>query len=198
MNQEQLQKYVVSHQINPLSAPYINYMTVASSGMRSKLEDTLAKWKDNEQEIEIAEIIRNLSTPEEFFKWMRKPLQGNNKFLLRQVALENEELIMDMMKKRILTNRTDEFIECATDFFVKCKEDPTEWIMENYRNIRDPYAQSEMCLALGFHGDLSCEEFLMEQVETFRRDHPGENYEQGPLIAIYMLNGLEEELQPNV
>ena len=42
-----------------------------------------------------------------------------------------------------------------------------------------------LCLILGFRGDITMIPFLMKEVERFERWYPEEDYEQGPLLALY-------------
>ena len=51
-----------------------------------------------------------------------------------------------------------------------------------------------LCLVLGFRGDLTCEEFLLEQISYFRKNYPEERFDQGPLIAVYLVNHQEKKL----
>ena len=69
-----------------------------------------------------------------------------------------------------------------------------DWILENYDKIKNPYAQCMLCLVLGFRGDLTCEEFLLEQISYFRKNYPEERFDQGPLIAVYLVNHQEKKL----
>ena len=194
MKESELKQFIEANPVNPLSSAYINFMMIEGPQMRQMIDEAVKRWGETEEEREQAEVIRGLSSPDEFFKWMRKNLQGGNKFLLREAVLEQEPLVTDMIKKRILTNRGDEFIECAAEFFIKCKENHADWIRQNYKDVRSPYAQSLLCLVLGFRGDESFEEFLLQQMDEFRREFPGEHFDEGPLIAVYMINGLKENL----
>ena len=57
-------------------------------------------------------------------------------------------------------------------------------------DIRDPYARSMACVVFGMH---DCEEMipmLLREYERFRKDYPDEEYEQGPLLALYQLYGM--------
>lgn len=197
MEKKKLEKFIERNPVNPLSPAYITYMMIDDPAMEQLLNKAISEWENNEQDKQEAEIIESLRSPEAFFKWMRKPLKGNNKFLLRKAMLNQETAITEMILQKITTNMGDEFIECVADFLIKCQTNHIDWILQNYKTIRSPYARSELCLVLGFRGDTSREDFLLEQIDAFRREYPAEKFDQGPLIALYMINGLRDMLLPD-
>ena len=60
--------------------------------------------------------------------------------------------------------------------------------MENYQEIRSEYMKSMLCLVLGFRGDASMIDFLIEEAERFEREYPDETYDQGPALAVQELS----------
>ena len=180
--------------VNPMSPAFIVYQLNTRMDVEGMLKVLEGHQEETEETLADREIIRQLSDPDDFFKWMRRRLAGRNKFLLREVMLANEETVAPMIRKRIPRSMVDDFVECAVDFFIHCKEDPSGWILENYKDIRNPYTQSLLCLVLGFRGDQSCEAFLLEEALRLDAEYPEDTFEQGPLIAMYMLEGLDEYL----
>lgn len=195
MEKDLLNEFVKKNPVNNLSPAFINYLVLESPMMTDLIKDALSRWEESEDEIREVEIIENLDSADEFFRWMRKPIQGNNKFLLRKMLVKKEALVTEMIQKRILTNMVDEFVENATEFFVRCSANHTDWILEHYREVRNPYARSMLCLVLGFRGDESCEAFLLREVLAFRKNYPEDVLDQGPVVAVYMLNGLKDKLE---
>ena len=68
---------------------------------------------------------------------------------------------------------------------VKCGTNCSDWIMQNYNDVREPYARSMLCLVLGFRANTDVIPFLMQQVDSFVKQFPDKSYEQGPLMALY-------------
>lgn len=182
-------EYIENNLIIPYSAAYITYMLHTFEEMKKMRDRVVADREETEQDLADKKTILRLSKPEDFFRWMKKPLSGKNKFLLRDIMLNREDDITQMIQKKILTNAVDDFIECVSEFFIECRENHSQWILDNYERIVSPYARSQMCLVLGFRGDESCLDFLINQAELFARNYPNDNLEQGPIIAAYMLSG---------
>ena len=60
-----------------------------------------------------------------------------------------------------------------------------DWIIQNYNDVREPYARSMLCLVLGFRASTDVIPFLVQQVDAFERQFPDKSFEQGPLMALY-------------
>ena len=84
----------------------------------------------------------------------------------------------------ILKAFSDSTIENCTRYLVRCRTNCSEWIIQNYNNIREPYARSMLCLVLGFRAGLDAIPFLMQQVEAFEMHFPSETFDQGPILAL--------------
>ena len=66
--------------------------------------------------------------------------------------------------------------------------------MEEYRNVRNEYMKSLLCLVLGIRGNENVIPFLVDEVVRFEYQYPSESFEQGPLIGLAeLLNRLEEK-----
>ncbi len=188
------ERYTERNLINPFSSAYLTYALTEDPKTWEMRRKVLEGEPVNDREREEVSQIQELSDADGYFKWMRKSLGGKSKMLLRERLLENEEMVGDMIRRRIMTNMNDDFVECAVEFFVRCKEDPIPWILENYKDIRNPYAQSLLCLVLGIRGTEDVAPFLLEQEEAFRKEFPRDDFKQGPIVALYRLYGMEENL----
>lgn len=62
-------------------------------------------------------------------------------------------------------------------------------LIEMYPEIRNPYAQSMACVALGVQEREDTLPLLLREYERLKRQYPEESYCQGPLLAIYILYG---------
>lgn len=177
------------------SAAYITWMLHRDDEAKTLRDKHIAELEESDDERKDREIIKRLSKVEDFFKWMRKPLKGKNKFLLRDIMLNREAEIIPMVKEKIMTNWIDDFVECAIELFIECNEDPSQWIRDNYFDVRNPYARSELCLVLGFRGGKEDTAFLLEETKRFVMEYPDEDFEQGPVIALYMIHGYEDYIR---
>lgn len=129
-------------------------------------------------------IIKNTK---DFLKLMRKPMTGMNRSKLRKRLLENEEMLMPLIKEKALKNGQDYFIENAFYFFAHAEEDCCNWIMSNFNDFRNEYMKSMLCLVLGIRGKEDVIPFLKSQVVRFIMDYPDERFEQGPLYGMDIL-----------
>lgn len=181
--------------VRSTSAAYITWMLHYDHEAMALRDKYAAEREETEIDYQDREIIKRLNNPEDFFKWMRKPLRGKNKFLLRDVMLNREDEITPMVRDKIQTSWIDDFVECVIDFFIECNNDPSPWIRENYDNVRNPYAQSELCLVLGFRGGEEDSAFLVNEAKRFVAEYPENDYEQGPIIALYMIHGYDHYMR---
>lgn len=188
------EKYTESNLTEYTSPAYITYMRETDPELKSEFETRLKEEPEPEDDRLNREYIEQMTSPDDFFKLMRKPMSIRTEYAFRKEMLKKEDLIADMIKKRAMTNMLDTFVDHATYFFINCKADPSGWITENYADIRNPFTQSMMCLVLGFRGDESHIDFLLEQAEDLARKFPDESFDQGPIVALYMLAGVDRYL----
>jgi len=133
------------------------------------------------------EEIRALSDAEDVVKRMRQSIAMLNRSILADKALSMWEETMPLILRRFRTSSQTEFIETAFHIFAEADDSVIEPLKELYPDIRDPYARSMACVVFGMH---DCEEMipmLLREYERFREDYPDEEYEQGPLLALYQL-----------
>ena len=133
------------------------------------------------------EEIRALSDAEAVVKRMRQSIAMLNRSVLADQALSMWEETMPLILRRFRTSSQTEFIETAFHIFAEADDSVIEPLKELYPDIRDPYARSMACVVFGMH---DCEEMipmLLREYERFREDYPDEEYEQGPLLALYQL-----------
>lgn len=146
------------------------------------------------EELECQRQINAAKTEDDLFKLMRKPMSGRNRKMLNDKILEYEEMMLPYIKEKAIRSGQDYFIENACRFFIRCGADCCEWIMEEYRNVRNEYMKSLLCLVLGIRGNENVIPFLVDEVVRFEYQYPPESFEQGPLIGLAeLLNRLEEK-----
>ena len=137
-----------------------------------------------DEEVLWCKKVEECSVPDELVNLMRKPMTSGARELLRIKLLQNEESVLPLIKEKCLRNSFDIFIENAVIFFIKCKTNCGEWIMENYSQFRSEYLKSLICLALGFRGEPELIPFLMERAEFYEWEYPEESFERGPALAV--------------
>lgn len=104
---------------------------------------------------------------------------------VREKLLNREEEVLPEIQRMILKAFNDNTIENCVRFMTKCGTNCSDWIMQNYNDVREPYARSMLCLVLGFRANTDAIPFLMQQVDSFVKQFPDKSYEQGPLMALY-------------
>lgn len=92
-----------------------------------------------------------------------------------------------MALRRFQTSAQTVFIETATILLGHCDAIYARKLREIYPGIRDPYAVAMASVALAFQGDEAAVPLLLREYERLRREYPDENYDQGPLLALYSL-----------
>ena len=133
-------------------------------------------------------MIDEASSPDAIVKLLRKKSELEISIKLIEKAIDIEQETLPIIQTRILTTGQDVFIENALKYLLRCKTNCSQWIMENYQEIRSEYMKSMLCLVLGFRGDASMIDFLIEEAERFEREYPDETYDQGSALAVQELS----------
>lgn len=136
------------------------------------------------------EEIRALSDAEAVVKRMRQSIAMLNRSVLADQALSMWEETMPLILRRFRTSSQTEFIETAFHIFAEADDSVIEPLKELYPDIRNPYARSMACVVFGMHDCKEMIPMLLREYECFREDYPDEEYEQGPLLALYQLYGM--------
>lgn len=148
-------------------------------------EEAMPDLELSEEEAALAEEIRVCTDPEQLVKWMRKTMTGLLRARLLRRAMAYEKDVLPLMQKRALTTQLVGFEDCVTMFFLECKKNPCQWIMDNYDDIRSEFLKSQFCLVLGMRGTPEFVPFLLQQVDRFEHLQTTEQYlEQGPLLGL--------------
>ena len=128
-----------------------------------------------EQEEDMGNLLRML----------RQSLTPDICAALLEKLLNREAEALPEIQRLVLKTLNANAIESCTRFMAMCEANCSEWVLQNYDAVREPYARSMLCLVLGFRGDRDVIPFLMQQVELFERQFPGHSFEQAPLLALY-------------
>ena len=163
-------------------------------------EDMFNRLLDNEDETgdssrldqidEEESQIWNLHDAEVIVKRMRQKIHPLNRTVLANQALSMWEETMPLILRRFRTSSQTEYIETAFHVLAEADDSVIEPLKELYPDIRDPYARSMACVVFGMHDREEMIPMLLREYERFREDYPDEEYEQGPLLALYQLYGM--------
>lgn len=185
INLKEIRKFMEYHQVEGISAADIEYALHTNPEVAEKAYEFINKISDKkDDETLLRKRIEECNKPEELVNYMRKPMNFSIRELLRTKLLQNEALVLPLIKEKCLRNSFDIFIENAVNFFIRSETNCSEWIMENYSQFRSEYLKSLICLALGFRGEVDLIHFLIEQAERYEFEYPEENFERGPALAV--------------
>lgn len=184
MNKARIEKFLKEHRDLELSAAKMEYTMILHPDFNNRVVELSGMRGISPEDADMADRITETVDPEELLNLMRKPVSGANRILLRKCVLDMQEEMAPLIKRKLITNRQDLFIENSLNFFVFCKANECQWILDNYKDFRSEYLKSLICLVLGFHGDETMFDFLMDEAERFQKEYPNESYDQGPAIAV--------------
>ncbi|MBK6088432.1 MULTISPECIES: hypothetical protein [Clostridia] len=190
MTKQEVKRFLKAHRNQEYSAAKFEYSMYLYKDIEEKMNEFVAKTVPGKEPEKAAnlQMIAEAKTAEDIVKLMRKEALIGNRFELVQKALETEEETLPLIQKRALTNRQDVFIENTVKFFLHCKTNCCDWILDNYQLFKSEYLKSMLCLVLGFRGNVSMIEFLIKEAERLEREYPKESYDQGPTLAVQELS----------
>lgn len=120
---------------------------------------------------------------------MRKIKEPQNRKVLLNKARDMQEDVMPLVLKRLVTSGHDVFIENAAILPGHADMKYVEQLYDMFHKIRNPYARLEASLVFGMKRKKGYTALLLEQFELIKQEVPGTDYEQGPLLALYLIYG---------
>lgn len=172
-----------------ISSARLQYSFLLNPGFEKAVDRVMREKNLETDEIRHARaLIQSETSPEVLLRLMRRALPGANRSTLIHKLLEMEDAVLPEIQNRILTSQIDVFIENALRFFVLAKTDCSPWLRSHFDQIRNPYAQSTVCLALGFRAAPDIAPWMMAQYESMKARFPSETFSEGPLLALYELH----------
>lgn len=184
--------YFNRHPVKDISAARYEYSLLLNPEVEDVAERLMPelqarglRFPDNSEEIAAVKHAENTA---DLLRMLRKGLSPNARRALLDKLLEREEEALPEIRRMLFKAFNDCTIENCTRFMVKCRENCSEWILQNYRDIRAPYARSMLCMVLGFRADVDVIPFLLQQVDAFERQFPSDTLDQGPILALLEIN----------
>ena len=181
--------------LDKMSSPIIAHITM-TAGFHEKLQKSI--WDILEGEIEPerkarieeekAEIAR-LETGDEIVKFIRNDYDIANRETLCKKILTMQAEVLPPLLRRFQTSFQDSVTETTVYILGHAEREYVDQLIEMYPEIRNPYAQSMACVALGVQEREDTLPLLLREYERLKRQYPEESYCQGPLLAIYILYG---------
>lgn len=182
---------------NPLSEfstariTYFQMVTVSLPGFNEEIEGIVVPGMDTsrraEYEVEKEQILK-IDTAEDVIKYMRKIKEIQNRYLLVEKALALEENVMPLILKRLLNAGHDVFIENSAIILANADMKYVEQLFDIFNKIRSPYARSETSMVFGVKQRIDYTSLLLEQYKLIKQECPDKDYEQGPLMALYLIH----------
>lgn len=181
--------------LDKMSAPLIAHFSM-TAGFNEKLQNAI--WDILEGEIEPdrkvrieeekAEIAR-LETGDAIVKFIRNDYDIANRETLCKKILTMQAEVLPPLLRRFQTSFQDSVTETTVYILGHAEREYVDQLIEMYPEIRNPYAQSMACVALGVQEREDTLPLLLREYERLKRQYPEESYCQGPLLAIYILYG---------
>lgn len=181
--------------LDKMSAPLIAHFSM-TAGFNEKLQNAI--WDILEGEIEPerkarieeekAEIAR-LETGDAIVKFIRNDYDIANRETLCKKILTMQAEVLPLLLRRFQTSFQDNVTETTVYILGHAEREYVDQLIEMYPEIRNPYAQSMACVALGVQEREDTLPLLLREYERLKRQYPEESYCQGPLLAIYILYG---------
>jgi hypothetical protein len=183
-----LDRFLKQNPLHDNSAARLQYTLLTYPELENKMHTMLKeKGMETDDMRRDRDLIQKETDPEALLRWMRRDIAGSNKELLCRKLLEMEDAVLPVIQRRILTSIVDVYVENALRFFVRAKTDCSYWIVSHFHEIRNPYVQSTVCLALGFRAGADIIPWLIQQYESLKARYPSESFCEGPLMALHEL-----------
>ncbi len=148
-----------------------------------RLMDSVRCEKDAEERRRILETVE----PAALVELARKGCEISNQRILCKKLLSCAEQSMPLLLKRYRTCALDHFLEIATTVLATADVQYAQELRQMYPKIRTPYGRACACLVFGVQNMQEELPFLYEEYVNFRKNYPDENFEQHPLLAMYLL-----------
>ena len=181
--------------LDELSAPLIAYFSMRV-GFNERLQDVMRETLENGLDLdrktviaEEKEKISQLETGEETVKFIRSGYDIVNRELLCNRVLVMQAEVLPPLLQRFRTSAQDSVIETAVHILGYAEREYVDQLITMYSDIRNPYAQSTACVALGVQKREEVLPLLLREYERFKREYPEKSSCPGPLLAIYILYG---------
>ena len=169
------------------------YSVFLSKGIEKAAGEILEKYGllDDDRRETIAReknMILSEKDPGAIFQLLRKNVDGVNRAVLVDRALEFDDEILPMVVGKLVRSGHDTFIDNAVRLLAWSEKDYSPLLFERFEEIRSPYVRSIVCIILGLRGKEDIIPWMMDRYFEMKRSYPEETYDEGPLIALQELD----------
>lgn len=189
-----------AHPLEELSAAMFQDASIEmefNEELHQKTTDTIVNGLlDNSRKEQLSadlSLIATLDSGEAVVRYMRQKHDPFANYDLYKKALSMEEETCPLIVRRYMTTAQEHFIDSAFRILTKADVKYAEKLLENYREIRNPYAQATACLLFGEHKMENSVPLLLKEHARFSAVYPKESYNQSPLLALYLICGEKME-----
>ena len=162
-----------------LLAENVQLQNIVDSAVLERLPKREEEIMAERNEIESAE------TCDQIIRLMRRGTDIMNQHLLVNKALEFEDEIIPLIIKMLKTSLNDLFIEVSIRILAVCKKDIADELAKIYDEVRSPYAQSMILVALGFKGAEGLIPWLIKKYNVLKQLYPNESHCYGAYYALF-------------
>ena len=180
--------------IKEVSAAYLTYFQIQTydfPGFNDEIEQLVVSKMDKdrcEKYVDEKQHILEIDNADDAIMYMRKIKELQNRAILTEKVLSMQDEVMPLILKRLLTSGHDVFIESAVCALAYADMKYVEMLYDMFKDIRSPYARSEESIVFGVQKRRDYTPLLLEQYKKIRLECPEKDYEQGPLLALYLIH----------
>lgn len=159
--------------------------------IHSLMNDTVFEHQPEREDAVMAERKEILAakTADEIIRFMRKHTDPINQQVLVDKAIEFESEILPTILRMLKTSLNSGFIEDSIRILAKCAKNTADDLIACFDEIRNPYAQSMVLVALGFRAGEKDIPWVYDKYFTLKKLYPDESYHDGAYYALYEMEG---------
>ena len=156
----------------------VQLQDIIDSAVLDRMPKRVDEVMDERSELESA------ATCDQIIRIMRRGTDIMNQHYLVNKALEFEDEIIPLIIKMLKTSLNDLFIEVSIRILAVCKQDIAEDLVSIFDDVRSPYAQSLILVALGFKGGETLIPWLIKKYNLLKQLYPDESHCYGAYYAL--------------
>lgn len=169
---------------------YFQTVTISIPGFNDEIEKIVVPFMESDRLEEYErerEQILQINHAEDAIQYMRKTKEMQNRGILIEKILSMQDDVMPLILKRLVNSAHDVFIETATIALAYADMRYVEQLHDIFNDIRSSYARSEASLVFGVKKRKDFAPLLLEQYKKIKQECQEKDYEQGPLLALYLI-----------
>ncbi len=116
---------------------------------------------------------------------MEQQLDPINQYLLKERILKYANFAVPKIIEKLKDNQDESYAELAISIIYKSKVNCSPQLLEILNSINNPYTLSLVCLLLGLIGSSESIQPVWNYYHFLKENYPNNDYEQGPLLALY-------------